>query len=95
MKPLGTDLSLATCRTMVQQSSGHTDVRNEIGNGTTFKNYLPRVERPIDIAVKPIQTGSPLRWVKVLRFVEDVPSTPNNRLTDSRVGMKTTFLSAN
>ena len=70
----GTGLGLATCRTIVQQSGGHIGVYSEIGNGTTFKIYFPRVEQPLNVTPRPTDINQLARGTETLLVVEDEPS---------------------
>jgi len=76
-KPLGngTGLGLITCQTVVRQSGGHIDVFSEVGKGTTFKVYFPRIDRPLPIAATPTCDAVALgRGTETLLVVEDEPS---------------------
>jgi PAS domain S-box-containing protein len=73
-KGKGTGLGLATCQTIVQQCCGHIEVQSELGKGTAFKIYFPRVEQAVDKTTKPIETNPPPRGTETLLLVEDEPS---------------------
>ncbi len=70
----GTGLGLATCHTIVQQSGGHISVTSEVGTGTTFKVYFPRVDQLQTLATVPVQSGSIPRGTETILVVEDEPS---------------------
>jgi len=70
----GTGLGLATCQSIVQQSGGHIEVSSEVGEGTTFKVYFPKVGQPLEAVARPDQTGPLPRGTETLLVVEDEPS---------------------
>jgi two-component system cell cycle sensor histidine kinase/response regulator CckA len=75
-KPLGkgTGLGLATCQMIAQQSGGQIDVESELGQGTTFRIYLPRVEEALDFAASPCQGEALAHGTETVLVVEDEPS---------------------
>ena len=74
-KGKGTGLGLSTVYGIVQQSGGYVWVYSEVGRGTTFKVYLPRVE---DEADQPVAAAEPAATRAVasetLLLVEDEAS---------------------
>lgn len=69
----GTGLGLATVFGIVKQSHGHIWVYSEVGQGTTFKIYLPRVTGGRPSPVRPPQQPAAARGAETLLLVEDEP----------------------
>ena len=75
-KPLGegTGLGLATCKTIVQQCAGHIGFSSELGKGTIFRAYFPRVAEPLDTDAHLVKAGPVPRGTETLLVVEDDPA---------------------
>ena len=67
----GTGLGLATVFGVVQQSGGSVWVYSEVGEGTTFKVYLPRVDDEVDVARPPELRPSSRPGSGTILLVED------------------------
>jgi two-component system cell cycle sensor histidine kinase/response regulator CckA len=66
----GTGLGLTTVYGIVQGAGGHIAVQSEVGRGSTFRVYLPRVEAQVTPEV--LDVPAPLaRAVETILLVED------------------------
>jgi len=69
----GTGLGLATCFGIVKQNSGHISVHSELGSGTTFKIYFPRVQSALEPARVRTKSAEVAGGVETVLLVEDEP----------------------
>jgi PAS domain S-box-containing protein len=70
-KGKGTGLGLSTVYGIVKQSGGSVWVYSEIGKGTTFKVYLPRIEEGVDARSSGAVQVDPVRGSETILLVED------------------------
>jgi two-component system, cell cycle sensor histidine kinase and response regulator CckA len=66
----GTGLGLSTVYGIVKQSGGHVAAYSEVGIGTTFKVYLPRVEQLVEEKVRSRPQTTP-KGTETILLVED------------------------
>src|SRR5207245_6008332 len=69
----GTGLGLSTVYGIVQQSGGDVTVYIELGHGTTFKVYLPRVDEAVSGVTEELSPTVVVRGHETVLLVEDDP----------------------
>jgi two-component system cell cycle sensor histidine kinase/response regulator CckA len=67
----GTGLGMSTVYGIVKQSGGYIWVYSEVGRGTTFKIYLPRVEGVVETVEPGVSPARSVRGSETILLVED------------------------
>jgi len=70
-KGSGTGLGLTTCQTIAKQFNAHITVETELGEGSAFHVYFPRVDKPLPLTSRHLPTIVPKAGGETLLIVED------------------------
>ncbi|MBL8023330.1 MAG: response regulator [Elusimicrobia bacterium] len=70
-KGRGTGLGLSTVYGIVHQSGGHIRVTTNVGEGTSFRLYFPRVEEVLSVQEKSTETDEFFKGNETVLLVED------------------------
>ncbi len=70
----GTGLGLATCQRIIRQCGGFIDVRSELGQGSTFDVYFPRVHEEASASSRRAPARTLPKGTETLLLVEDDPA---------------------
>jgi PAS domain S-box-containing protein len=69
----GTGLGLAMVYGTVKQAGGYVWVYSEVGRGTTFQVYLPRIDEPAEAPVLPARPPPAKGWETILLVEDEEP----------------------
>jgi two-component system, cell cycle sensor histidine kinase and response regulator CckA len=72
-KGKGTGLGLSMVYGIIKQSNGYIEVSSELGAGTAFDIYLPKVDQAVDTSTNATASAT-LRGTETVLLVEDDPS---------------------
>jgi two-component system, cell cycle sensor histidine kinase and response regulator CckA len=70
----GSGLGLSTVFGIVTQSGGGIDVASQVGHGTRFDIFLPRIAADVEPISQSQESGQPCRGMETILLVEDDPS---------------------